>query len=99
MTRRLKERRGTGPDSLPAAGGKNQRAKSSGARRKRFFWAGSLVLIAGIVVYGLFVTDLLGGPRAAGEPAPDITLNSLIYQPPSADFSSVVELVSKGRPG
>lgn len=76
MTRRLKERRGTGPDSLPAAGGKNQRAKSSGARRKRFFWAGSLVLIAGIVMYGLFVTDLLGGPRAAGEPAPDITLNT-----------------------
>ncbi len=76
MTTRLRKRGGTEQESLPATEGKNRRTKSSGARRKRFFWAGSLVLIAAIVAYGLFVTDLLGGSRAAGEPAPDVTLNT-----------------------
>jgi len=76
MITRLKRRRGTDQDSLPAEAGKNQRAKSSGAKRRPSFWAGSLVLIVGIVAYGLFATDLLGGSRAAAEPAPDITLNT-----------------------
>ncbi len=77
MTARSRRQRGTDRDRLPGKGGKNQRAKSSGGRRKRFFLAGSLVLIAGIVAYGLFATDLLGGSRAAGEPAPDVTLNTV----------------------
>ncbi len=77
MTARSRRQRGTDRDRLPGKGGKNQRAKSFGARRKRFFGAGSLVLIAAIVAYGFFATDLLGGSRAAGEPAPDVTLNTV----------------------
>ncbi len=77
MTARSRRQKGTDRDRLPGTGGKIQRAKSFGARRKRFFWAGSLVLIAAIVAYGFFATDLLGGSRAAGEPAPDVTLNTV----------------------
>ena len=76
MTTRLRKRGGTEQESLPATEGESRRAKRSGAMRKRFFRACSLVLIAGIVAYGLFVTDLLGGSRAAAEPAPDVTLNT-----------------------
>ncbi len=74
MTARPRRQRGTDRDGFPGKGGKNQRTKSPGAGRKRFFWAGSLVLIAAIVAYGFFATDLLGGSGAAGEPAPDVTL-------------------------
>ncbi len=77
MTARPRRQRGTDRDGLLAEAGKNQRAKNSGARRRHFLWAGSRVLIAGIVAYGLFATDLLGGSRAAAEPAPDVTLNTL----------------------
>ena len=70
-----RKRRGTDQDVRLAVAGENRRAKSSGWRR-RFFLAGSLLFIGGIVAYGLFATDLLGGSRAAGEPAPDVTLNT-----------------------
>ena len=36
----------------------------------------SLIFIVGLVAYGLFASDLLSGSRAAGEPAPAITLNT-----------------------
>jgi len=44
--------------------------------RTRFFWAGSLLFILVIMGHRLFVTDVLGGSRGAGEPAPDVTLNT-----------------------
>lgn len=77
MTAQPRRQRGTDRDGLPGKGGKNQRTKSSGARRKRFSWAGGLLFIVWLVAYGLFATDLLGGSRAAGEPAPDVTLNTV----------------------
>ncbi len=77
MTARPRRQRGTDRDGLPGKGGKNQRAKSSRAKRRHFLWAGSLVFIAAIVAYGLFATDLLGGSRAAGEPPPEVTLNTV----------------------
>lgn len=76
MTTRLRKRGGTEQEGLPATEGENRGTKSSGARKKRFSWAGGLLFIVGLVAYGLFVTDLLGGSRAAGEPAPDVTLNT-----------------------
>ncbi len=77
MTTIMRKRGGTEQESLPATEGENRRTKSSGARRKRFSWAGGLLFIVWLVAYGLFATDLLGGSRAAGEPAPDVTLNTV----------------------
>ncbi|MFB3120951.1 MAG: hypothetical protein ACE10H_02020 [Candidatus Binatia bacterium] len=76
MTTQLRKRGYTEQESLPVTEGENRQTKSSGARKKRFSWAGGLLFIVGLVAYGLFVTDLLGGSRAAGEPAPDVTLNT-----------------------
>ena len=76
MTKRLKERRGTRPDGLPAAAAESQQTGGSGVRRRYSFWAGGVLFIAGIMAYGLFITDLLGGSRAAGEPAPDVAVNT-----------------------
>jgi hypothetical protein len=35
-----------------------------------------MALIIGLLAYALFVTNLLAGARSAGEPAPDVSLNT-----------------------
>lgn len=54
----------------------NRRSVRSGARRRRLFWAGSVALVAALLTYGVFATDLLGPAAGIRGPAPDIILNT-----------------------
>ncbi|MFQ5851900.1 MAG: hypothetical protein ACE5JU_15120 [Candidatus Binatia bacterium] len=77
MASRPRKPRNTCLGRLRVGAVEDQQAKGTWTRKKRFFRDASLVLIMGIMAYSLFASDLHGGSGPAGEPAPDVTLNTV----------------------